>query len=723
VALLFGPTFATAAAAAIVPTLPPLTISHATEADARGTARIVLAADAATAAATVVAAFLAQATGDTRLHAVALEVAELIARAIAAATATAVVTTLLAIAVGHAILGAVAVVAVVLGRTGAATPAAPVVATLVAGTVRLALGITVSVGGAEEARRATAAGAPTAVAAAFFAHTVGLTLLLAVAGVTEEAGGATPTGPAAPVGPALLAVAIGDAAADALAVVAGLARLAVTAAAAAAVGAARLARALGLAGPLHTLAVLTTLVGGAGATTAPTAIAAAGLTATLGLARGAAAARLAFHFFDADVVPLGGATVVIQCADAGLDVGIAAAGGFLWCATIPRTGTLAAVLGTDFTVLAPLTLAITARGPPVTHSATQGGDFVDTDLIPFGLTTEGILLADACLRETIVTPGLRMGGAAARTRTGSAIVGAGEAALVLGALAIAAAATVTTAAAEFCHLFNADTIPGEFAAEGVLGTDAGLEGGVVAPRRILGLTTATGAPTRAAILGADLAILSRITTAVPALWPGTVATATPHALHFSGTDAIPFGLAAIGVVSADAAFHRGVVASRRAVVSAAVAIAAAPATVIRTRCAILVHRTDAVATGLAPATVSPIPGAGTVAVADVVVGPVTRVAGLAAGAGARIAGAEITASSALATAQVAHLVHADVVPLGFTAEGIVGTDAGGDGRIEASRRAVGRTTIAVTGTTAAILGAGTAAFVCITTTVAAESPA
>ncbi len=368
-------------------------------------------------------------------------------------------------------------------------------------------------------------------------------------------------------------------------------------------------------------------------------------------------------------------------------------------------------------------MAITARGPPVTHSATQGGDFVDTDLIPFGLTTEGILLADACLRETIVTPGLRMGGAAARTRTGSAIVGAGEAALVLGALAIAAAATVTTAAAEFCHLFNADTIPGEFAAEGVLGTDAGLEGGVVAPRRILGLTTATGAPTRAAILGADLAILSRITTAVPALWPGTVATATPHALHFSGTDAIPFGLAAIGVVSADAAFHRGVVASRRAVVSAAVAIAAAPATVIRTRCAILVHRTDAVATGLAPATVSPIPGAGTVAVADVVVGPVTRVAGLAAGAGARIAGAEITASSALATAQVAHLVHADVVPLGFTAEGIVGTDAGGDGRIEASRRAVGRTTIAVTGTTAAILGAEATALVRVAATVAAERPA
>ncbi len=207
-----------------------------------------------------------------------------------------------------------------------------------------------------------------------------------------------------------------------------------------------------------------------------------------------------------------------------------------------------------------------------------------------------------------------MGGAAARPFAWAAVVGAGEAALVVAALAIAAAVAIATTATELSHLFNANLVPGEIAAEGILRTDAGLESGIIAARGFLNFATTARTTAGTAVFRATRAILAGLAGGIATFRSHATATATAHAFYFPGADAIPFGFATVGIFRTNAAFHCRVVASRGAIVGAAITIAAAPATVFRATRAIFVHGAVAVTAGVGSAAVAPIPGTGAVAV-------------------------------------------------------------------------------------------------------------
>ncbi len=565
----------------------------------------------------------------------------------------------------------------------------------------------------------------------------------------------------------MLAIAVWLAAANTFGILAILPSGAATAAATTAIGPTLLAGALRLADAAHAFAVLAALAFRAAAAGSAAAVITAGLAGAAGGARLAAAAALILYLADADVVPHGFAAEGIDGADTGLNARIAAARSFKGCTAVAAASALATVGGADLAVLAPLTLPVTASGAGVALATAEGGNLVDADFIPLHFAAERVLLADTIGHATIVAAGVGVRRAAVGPGTLATVLRARQAALVVLALSVAAASGAAVAAPKVGDFVDADAIPFEIAAEGILIADTGLDRGVVAASCLLNGAATAGAAAGAAIIGAGGAVLIYGTVSVAAgvaaaavtgipgagglaitdvvvspiarvvclaagtgaavagaeVGPGAADT-TPLGFHFTDANVVPLGFAAVGIGGADTAGDGGIGAARSAVGLAAVAVPGARAAVLRAGGTVFVIVAAAVtAEGLAAPTVIAIPGAGAVAIAQAVIVPAAGIVGGAAGTGAAIAGAEVGPGAALATALRFDFPNADVVPLSFAAEGIGGADTAGDGSIITTWGAVGGAAIAAPAALAAVLGAVGAGLVVVAVAVATEAAA
>jgi len=189
-------------------------------------------------------------------------------------------------------------------------------------------------------------------------------------------------------------------------------------------------------------------------------------------------------------------------------------------------------------------------------------------------------------------------------------------------LTISATATLAAPAAEFSHFVDADTVPRKLTAEGILRTDASLDSGVVAAFSFLNFATASNAATGATIVGAVVTILACSALAVAADRSATFTTAAALRFDFANTDVVPFGFATVDVRLADAICDCWIIATCCVVGCAAVTIAATRTAILGADNAIFIDVARAITTGTTTTAIPGVPRAGSVAIANVVVGPI-----------------------------------------------------------------------------------------------------
>ena len=182
----------------------------------------------------------------------------------------------------------------------------------------------------------------------------------------------------------------------------------------------------------------------------------------------------------------------------------------------------------------------------------------------------------------------------------------------------------------------------------------------------------------------------RRSTAVASRARSTTAASTAQVLDFAHANIVPLGFTTVGVFSTDTALYVGIITAGSPVGSTTIAISGS---------------------GSAPA-VGFIPAARAVTIADAVSLPSTRVVGLAASAGTAVsrAGLPFTAAVTLAAAEFVDLTHADPVPLGFAAIGILAAYAVLDAGIVATWCAVVFAAVSGSGTRSTSATISTAEF-------------
>jgi hypothetical protein len=209
------------------------------------------------------------------------------------------------------------------------------------------------------------------------------------------------------------------------------------------------------------------------------------------------------------------------------------------------------------------------------------------------------------------------------------------------------------------------------------------------------------------------AIFTSIAVAVAANRPGRAVTA-PHGLDFTGADIVPFCSAAVGIFSADTVLDRGLVAAGSLVGCTAVAVPTAESAVFGAAFASFGTVTVAIAALVTTTTIARIPATGAGTVANVVVGPAAGIVGFAAGAYAVVSRTGVRrAGGAVSAAQLLDFLCTDSVPFGIAAIGIIGADAGLDGRAVATWSAVVLTAVAVPLAVSAVLRANHAVFITV----------
>ncbi len=290
-------------------------------------------------------------------------------------------------------------------------------------------------------------------------------------------------------------------------------------------------------------------------------------------------------------------------------------------------------------------------------------------LVPLGLAAVGIDFANECHAVAIRAAGTVMG-LAATAHTSATVIGAGFAGLGVAADPIAADIRhrARTAIKAF-DFVDAKLIPVHIAAVGVLCTDAGFDGLVIAP--LIAVDGTAGAIAGIALVG------------------------------FLGAEPVPLDIAAEGVHCADTALDIVIDAAFSSVGQAAAPRAIS--TVRRTIDTVLVVTTDVVATGLGAGTA--VGGAGFARLTQ------QRLTGIIPAALAAVGGAGLAVLVVVAhivatfgnhitdtALQVGHLSHAQTIPGDVAAEGIGRTDTDFNLFILAAGRGMAATTIAIAGT-------------------------